>query len=245
MIKKMVPAFGLIIMSLGFSGIAGATGLTTGKKKIGDKEGTGESTVSADNVISSLYESMNLSVLKLSKKAFIEGIKGMEKLVIQGKLQNSDIITIVDFSQASTAKRLYVIDLKNKVVLQNTVVSHGRNTGQLMASSFSNSPESNKSSLGFYVTSEVYQGKHGLSMRLDGMEKGINDNARNRGIVMHSADYATESFAKSAGYLGRSQGCPAVPDQLCKTIINTIKSGTCLFIFAPDVTYHQASSLAS
>jgi hypothetical protein len=114
-----------------------------------------------------------------------------------------------------------------------------------MARDFSNQPESNQSSLGFYVTSDAYQGKHGLSLRLDGLEKNINDNARERAIVIHGADYATEGFCRSAGYLGRSQGCPAVPTSISKTIINTLGTGSCLFIYSPDQKYLKKSTLLS
>jgi hypothetical protein len=128
-------------------------------------------------------------------------------------------------------------------LLQHSLVAHGRNTGALMANSFSNQAESNKSSLGFYVTSETYQGKHGLSLRLDGLEKNINDNARSRAIVVHGADYATEGFYKSTGYLGRSFGCPAVPTMDANKIINTIRNGSCLFIYSADQGYLKNSKL--
>jgi len=191
-----------------------------------------------------VYDSLHLQKINLSEQAFSHAISGYQKLLIMGKIKNPDIITIADFSQPSTSKRLYIINLRTKKLIENTLVAHGRNTGQLMATNFSNIPESNQSSLGFYVTSERYHGKHGLSLRLDGMEKNINDLARDRAIVMHGADYATENFCKQNGYLGRSFGCPAVPTALSLSIINTICGGSCLFIYHPDQRYIKKSSLA-
>lgn len=192
-----------------------------------------------------MYDSLNLGALKLNKQAYMLAVRGYNKLLQAGKLKNTDLLTIVDFSQASTSKRMYILDLRKKKLVEHSLVAHGRNTGQLMATAFSNIPESNQSSLGFYVTSETYQGKHGLSLRLDGMEKQINDNARDRAIVIHGADYATEGFCKSTGYLGRSFGCPAVPNKTAKTIINTIRNGSCLFIYSPDKAYLKKSTLVA
>ena len=116
----------------------------------------------------------------------------------------------------------------------NSLVAHGRNTGEEFANSFSNAAQSFKSSLGFYLTGEIYTGKHGMSLRLDGLEKGVNDNARSRGVVMHAADYVSNSFIKNNKRLGRSEGCPAIPGELSKEIINMIKDKSCLFIYHPS-----------
>lgn len=188
-----------------------------------------------------LYDALALDSMGLSRTAFNYAIQGMEKLESEGKLENADLVTIVDFSLSSSKKRLFVIDLKNQKVLFNTLVSHGRNSGTDIATSFSNSPESFKSSLGFYVTGGIYRGEHGMSLRLEGQEKGINDNALARGIVMHSAAYVNEKLAALQGYIGRSLGCPAVPEKLHKKIIEMIKDGTCLFLYSPD-KYYMAHS---
>lgn len=149
----------------------------------------------------------------------------------QSKKINKNILTIIDFNLSSTKKRLWVIDLDNKKVIFNTLVSHGKNTGGEFATSFSNKCDSNKSSLGFYATGEVYNGKHGKSLKLDGLEKGKNDNARKRYVVIHGADYVSEKFIKAHNRLGRSQGCPALPVELSDDIINTIKNKSCVFIY--------------
>lgn len=163
-------------------------------------------------------------------KSFKAAFKGYSKLKKQGVISR-DILTIIDFSLSSTQKRLWVIDMnKNKIIFQS-VVSHGKNSGEEYADSFSNTLSSNKSSLGFYKTAETYYGTNGLSLRLDGLEKGINDNARARDIVIHGAKYADESLAHEQGYLGRSLGCPALPFKVSEKIINYIQDETCLFIY--------------
>lgn len=185
-------------------------------------------------LLKSVYDSLHLNLKGLSKEAYEYAKKGMEKLITEGKLFNRSVISIIDFSQPSHKKRLFIIDLTNYKVLFNTLVAHGRNTGRETASSFSNQNESYKSSPGFYITRETYQGKNGYSLKLEGLERGINDKAYERGIVMHGAEYVSDAFVNAQGFIGRSQGCPAVPVQLNRPIINTIKEGTCLFIYHPS-----------
>lgn len=194
---------------------------------------------------SELYNSLLLEKAGMKPQIFDLALKGFSKLANAGKLNNTNKITIIDFSQPSTEKRLYVIDLDKKQILFQSLVSHGSGTGTLWAKSFSNHAKSYKSSPGFYVTGETYTGGNGYSLRLDGVESGINDNARNRAIVMHGADYANQSTIGSLGFLGRSQGCPALPLSLHKPVINTIKNGTCLFIYTPDKSYLQRSEFLS
>ena len=184
--------------------------------------------------IMSVYDSLHLSLKGLSQQAFDYAKQGLSILIAEGKLLNDSIISIVDFSEPSTKKRLFVIDLKHYKVLFNTLVAHGRNTGLEWATSFSNENSSFKSSPGFYITRETYEGHNGYSLKLDGVERGINDNAYERGIVMHGAAYVCDDFVNAHGYSGRSQGCPAVPVQVSRPIINTIKNGTCLFVYHPS-----------
>jgi len=191
----------------------------------------------------SLFDSLNLGALGLSREAFNYAMAGYKSLRSAGKLNNDKVLSIVDFSLASSKKRLFVIDLNNNKVLFNTYVSHGRNSGREVASQFSNQAESNKSSLGFYVTGDTYQGKHGFSLRLLGEEKGINDNANSRAIVMHSAAYVSEAAIKMQGFIGRSLGCPALPEALNKPIIDKIKNGSCLFLYSPDKSYVSNSPM--
>jgi len=192
---------------------------------------------------SNLYTTLNLSGLGLSRLAFDNAIKGYSYLLAKGKLQNKNVLSIVDFSLPSSKKRLFVLDMNSGKLLFNTYVSHGRNSGTAQASSFSNEPESFKSSLGFYITRDTYDGKHGFSLRLDGQDKGFNDKALSRAIVMHTAPYVDENLIRSQGYIGRSLGCPAIPEKLHKPIIEKIKNGSCLFLFSPDRNYALHSTV--
>lgn len=191
-----------------------------------------------------VYSVLNLSEYGLFNEVFQLAITGHHKLIAEGKLENPNILTIVDFSQTSKNKRLYVIDFEKQELLFHTLVAHGRNTGGEYAKHFSNKNGSHQSSLGFYVTKNNHMGSRvGYSMIMEGIEKGFNDNARNRQIIMHGADYATEDFITRTGRLGRSYGCPAVPPELIEPVVETIENGTCLFIYYPDPTYLSKSSL--
>ncbi len=193
--------------------------------------------------LDSLYTSLHLDSMELSHEAYSYALQGLENLEDAGVVSNDNIITVIDFSLPSYKKRLFVIDLSSGELLFNTYVSHGRNSGKDMAKRFSNRLNSFQSSPGFYITGNTYYGQHGYSLRLDGKEKGINDNALLRKIVIHSADYASNNSIKQLGYLGRSLGCPAVPQAVHKPLINTIKDGSCLFIYSPDTNYINQSEL--
>ena len=175
---------------------------------------------------------------------FSKAFEGYNQLRSQGIVQK-DFLTIIDFGLSSKEERLWVIDMVSKKIILRSLVAHGRNSGEEFANRFSNKAESFQSSLGFYSTGEVYHGKHGMSLRLDGLEYGINDNARNRAVVIHGADYVSEKFAIANGRLGRSLGCPAVPYAIHKQFINIIKDKSCLFIYHPSRTYLAKSKLVS
>jgi len=202
-----------------------------------------EKATPAKSSLQMIYNDLGLAMMGLSQNAFESAIKGYEYLKMNGILANENVLSIVDFTLPSTEKRLFIIDVKSEKVLFNTYVSHGQNTGDKYAKRFSNRPESYQSSLGFYRTSGTYNGKNGFSMRLDGLERNINDRAEERAIVMHGAPYVSEGFIKTRGFLGRSWGCPAVPPQLNKPIIETIKNGTCLFIYSEDSNYLSQSTI--
>jgi hypothetical protein len=189
-----------------------------------------------------VYSSLHLADFGLSTDAFRFALRGFERLKMEGKLLNESVLTIIDFSQSSNKKRMYVIDLYKKALLFNTYVAHGRNTGDEFAEKFSNIPGTFQSSLGFYLTENMAIGsKVGLSLILKGLEKGINDRAREREIIMHGADYATEDFIQKHGRLGRSYGCPSLPPDLIKPVAETIKNGSLLFIYKPDENYVHKS----
>ncbi|AHM59792.1 Ykud domain-containing protein [Flammeovirgaceae bacterium 311] len=174
---------------------------------------------------------------KPSYDVFRKGMVGYLNLLRQDKLSAKGILTLIDFSIPSVEKRMWVLDLKNRKLLFHDLVAHGKNSGHNMADAFSNIPESNQSSLGFYVTANTYFGKHGLSLRLSGQEAGFNDKAMARAIVMHGADYVNTSITKSLGRLGRSFGCPAVSREISDQVINTVADRTCLFIYHPSQEY--------
>ena len=192
--------------------------------------------------LSRLYDAIGLQKYDLSFDAFKYGMTGYLSLLHEDKLNDKGLLTIIDFTKSSNSKRFYTIDLKNLAVKFHTYVSHGRNTGDVMAKSFSNTVHSNQSSLGFYVTAETYVGSKGYSLKLDGMEKGYNDKLRERAVVMHDADYVSENWIKKYGRLGRSQGCPALPKSISKKIIDTIKNRTAIFAYYNDSAYLSASS---
>jgi hypothetical protein len=167
---------------------------------------------------------------------FSLAIRGSDKI---NAFKKKNLITIIDFSKPSTEKRFFVIDIVKKRLLFQTFVAHGKNSGGNSATTFSNKSESLKSSLGFYLTAETYTGKHGYSLKLDGLEKGINDNARVREIVIHGADYVSQEFIKKYGRLGRSWGCPALPVEISKEIIDVVSNGSCIFIYGVDSFYKK------
>ena len=191
---------------------------------------------------SSVYSNLHLKEFGLSEHTFNLAVKGWEKLKEKGGV-SKNYLCICDFTQSSNNKRLYVIDMAAAKLLFHSLVAHGRNTGEEFAGSFSNEVSSYKSSLGFYVTKSTYQGQHGLSLKLSGEEPGYNDRAEERAIVMHGADYVCNNFIHQHGRLGRSFGCPSVPFELHDKIINTIKDGSCLFIYYPDKKYLASSAL--
>lgn len=185
-----------------------------------------------------LYEEMKLEK-HLDYKVFEQAFAGYRKIDCVKK----DILTLIDFTKPSTEERLFVLDMNRKQILFSSLVSHGKNSGGKYATSFSNENGSHKSSLGFYTTENTYQGRNGYSLVLNGLEKGINDRAKERAIVIHGAAYSNPSVAASSGRLGRSFGCPALPQALNKPIINTIKNGTLLFIYADDPAYLSQSPI--
>lgn len=187
-----------------------------------------------------LYREMQLEDL-IDYYAFEQAFTGYTFLDAPKK----DILTIIDFSKPSHEERLFVLDMKNKQVLFSSIVAHGRNSGNYYATSFSNKSGSHKSSLGFYLTENTYQGSNGYSLVLNGLENGINDRAKERAIVIHGADYCNYSIIKDNGRLGRSFGCPALPHHLTKPIINTIKNGSLIYIYADNRDYLEKSSILS
>jgi hypothetical protein len=180
-------------------------------------------------------QNINEKVLQLSLIAYSNAAK-------KGLLKN-DLLTVIDYSKPSSEKRLWVFDLNKGKTLFNTWVAHGKNSGTLVANSFSNVPGSLKSSFGIFLTDKKpYMGGNGYSLRLYGLERGINHNAYNRDIVIHGAWYADGNIIKKYGQLGRSWGCPAVSETLAKSLIDTIKQNTLIFAYYPDKKWLKNST---
>jgi hypothetical protein len=246
----------LVTLSVMMTGWIPTTGTQVTKHQITEVNEV-PAPISADSLynkhLDDLYLSANLGASGLSQLVFEKAVTGFYNLKNAGKLSAAkSIISIADMSQTSSTKRLWVIDLDKKQLLLNTWVAHGKNTGDDKATRFSNVNSSNQSSLGFYITGEVYYGKHGRSLRLDGMDNGYNDNARSRAIVVHGADYVGQGTINALGRLGRSLGCPAVAPELSAKLINTIEGKTVLFINGADQRYtskyldnHLAAAYAS
>jgi len=196
----------------------------------------------ASSLSAELYEKLDLANLNLSSEALDYAIEGYEKLNASGAVNNSRYLTVIDFSQSGRQKRFYLIDMQDQKLVMNTFVSHGKNTGLDKAEKFSNTINSEQSSLGFYITDATYTGKHGLSLRLQGQEEGFNSNAMARGIVVHGAAYVNAGRVNSA-FMGRSQGCPALPEAEYAQAINYIKDGSVMFIYHPMQEYVQQSPI--
>ncbi|TWR25140.1 murein L,D-transpeptidase catalytic domain family protein [Mucilaginibacter pallidiroseus] len=188
--------------------------------------------------VNNIYQTANLQQAGMDAAVFQKAVTGYLNLKIANKLpQNSNVLTVVDFNKSSREKRMWIIDMVNNKMLLNTWVAHGQGSGNDMADKFSNNNESHQSSLGFYLTDDVYMGKHGRSLRLDGLEPGVNNAARARGIVVHAADYVCQNTINQLGRLGRSFGCPAVSNEVRDIVINTIKGRSVFFINGNDTHY--------
>ena len=177
----------------------------------------------------------------INAKVFAMALKSAANAIERGDISDPGTLTVIDYSRPSTERRLWVYDLRSRTLLFEELVSHGRGSGTTLATSFSNAPESNRSSLGLYRTAETYTGKHGYSLRIDGLEKGFNDRARDRAIVMHAADYVNEKAAKAQRYLGRSLGCPAVRPEVAHQVIDAVKGGGLIFAYYPDPEWLRTS----
>jgi len=193
--------------------------------------------------IQSIYNKIDFDkAAVLNPKVFEYAYRGFVNLKASGRLTSAqDIITICDYTLSSNLKRMWILDLKANKLLLNTYVAHGQGTGEEFATTFSNKENSHQSSIGFYLTGDTYQGQHGLSLYLHGMDENYNSAAYQRAIVLHGAHYVSESFIQQNKRLGRSWGCPAVSNELAPEIINLIKGGTCLFSFYQNEKYLSTS----
>lgn len=190
-----------------------------------------------------IYNAIDFNGNPVNQQVFNYAFKGYLNLLYQNKIRKDRILSIIDYSLHSKEKRFWVFDLYNKQLLFNEWVSHGKYTGNAMASNFSNIVGSKQSSIGFFITGFTYDGKHDYSLKLYGVEPAFNSNAFKRGIVIHGADYVSKDFIQKHNRLGRSYGCPAIREEVKTSLITTIKDGSCLFSYYPSKTYLTDSKL--
>ena len=190
-----------------------------------------------------IYARMDLEDQGLNQKAFEYAWRGYHNMLKKGLIRKRSVLSICDFSQSSRTRRMYVIDVEHKKLLYRTYVAHGQNSGDEFATTFSNDPDSYKSSLGFYVTQRTYIGRNGLSLRLNGVDPGYNDMAFKRMIVLHGSTYVSDKYMQAYGTLGTSLGCPAIPSSVSGKIIRIVKDGSCLFIYHPTQQYLDGSAI--
>ena len=245
MIYRLLTVFGVLTFSFAFTTTDNLkTKLTSSKTEaVLASNPENNKNLSFENKVANLYSEFSTNNTSIpAMPVFSKAIKGYEQLEEKGKV-GKKILTVIDFGLSSTKKRMWIMNMETKEVLFNTYVSHGKNTGGEFATKFSNTVNSLQSSLGFYITAETYYGKNGLSLFIDGMEKGFNSNARKRYVVIHGADYAEPNFIDKIGRLGRSYGCPAVPNTIAKEVIDTIKEESVVYIHKNNKEYLEKSTL--
>jgi hypothetical protein len=187
-----------------------------------------------------VYTETGLDTAGLNYDVYHKAMVGFYNIERKNKI-NKPVLSVVDFQKKSTEKRLWVFDIDERKLLFHDLVAHGKNTGENTAEDFSNLANSNKSSIGFYLTQNTYIGKHGLSLIINGLENGFNDNAKARSIVVHGANYVSEEYVENVGRCGRSQGCPAVSESICEGLVCTISDRSVMFIYYPDEKYLSES----
>ena len=208
---------------------------------------TAETVIETSSEASSVFDATAWAEARIgavNTQVFALALQAAATAVERGDAEPSTL-TVIDFSRPSTQKRLWVYDLRSRSMLFEELVSHGRNSGMNLATAFSNVAESNMSSLGLYRTAEAYIGKHGYSLRLDGLDRGFNDRARERAIVIHGAEYVSAAITKAQGRLGRSLGCPAVRPEVSRELIEAVKGGGLVFAYYPDPKWLQTSAYVS
>ncbi len=181
------------------------------------------------------------SLGSIESEVFDLALNAASCAVRSGKVSNPKTLTVIDYSRPSSQQRLWVIDLRTKELLYEELVAHGQGSGGATATMFSNEPETHRTSLGLFKTDNTYVGKNGYSLRLDGLDEGINDRARERAIVMHGAPYVSVAFVRANGRLGRSWGCPAIRSDIAREMIDRVKGGGLVFAYYPDAQWLKSS----
>jgi hypothetical protein len=181
---------------------------------------------------------------RLAPQALETALTALKRLQATGAKVRADVLTVIDYTKPSNERRLWVFDLAHTRVLFEELTAHGKNSGDNQAVRFSNAPNSLMTSLGAFLTCDTYIGKHGLSLRLQGLEKGVNDKSIERAIVIHAAPYISDVIARNKGRIGRSWGCPAVRPEISRRLIETVQGGTLVLAYYPDRSWLRNSKLA-
>jgi hypothetical protein len=213
----------------------------------GNNEGNGSSLIVSpklDNYYTSFYKALGSDTPKPEYEVFSKALTGFFNLKAGNRIKNN-LLTIIDFSISSNMERMWIVDMNKLKVVHHSLVAHGRKSGDEFPRYFSNKPSSYQSSLGFYLTDEIYYGAHGMSLLLDGVEANVNDKARERAIVIHGADYVSKKFISSYGRLGRSLGCPSIPMENHEEVISSLSGRSCIYIYYPDEKYFNISQMYS
>ncbi|WP_372876060.1 murein L,D-transpeptidase catalytic domain family protein [Pseudomonas sp.] len=188
-----------------------------------------------------LFDSLTRVAPGLDRQVLEHALAAMQCALKHGA-EPAQRLAVIDYAQPSTARRLWIFDLQHQRLLLNDLVAHGRMSGENLATRFSNTQDSHQSSLGLFRAAESYSGKHGYSLRMDGLEPGVNDRARERAIVIHAASYVDPRLAKTQGRIGRSLGCPAVRPQVARMVVDQLKGGQFIFAWYPDQDWLQGSA---
>lgn len=235
MLKKRIALYTLLLVALtiNHSNLLGNNGDNSIKL---------DTSQNLDLFFTCFYNKLECNTPKPEYEVFKKALTGFFSLKAENRIKNN-LLTIIDFSLSSNVERLWVVDMMTMKVVHNSLVAHGRNSGNEFAKTFSNRVSSNQSSLGFFLTDGIYIGKHGKSLYLDGVEPDVNDKARVRTVVMHGADYVSKDFIKNYGRLGRSFGCPSIPMEGHEKIVTLLSGRSCIYIHYPDEQYLNSSKL--
>jgi hypothetical protein len=244
-VRSFVSSAVLALLACASLGAHSAPKATAPKVPITPKKPIAVSTAVSSNATPTAAEWSAAELGSIDPKVFELGLQAAGCAVRSGDVAAPATLTVIDYSRPSTAKRMWVYDLRAHELLHEELVAHGQGSGGNVPTAFSNTNESHQSSLGLFVTKQTYSGKHGLSLRLDGLERGVNDRALERAIVIHGAAYVSEEFARAQGRLGRSWGCPAVRKGVVREIIDDVKDGGLVFAYYPDDKWLQTSEYLS
>jgi len=235
-----LTSFAPIVAAALMLSVAGGTTAAGGREAAGPRATAGAA-LGAGAAAAGVNGWNEAAIGSIDPNVFALALGAASCAVQSGSVANPSTLTVIDYSKPSTADRLWVFDLRSRALVYEELVAHGQGSGGNLATMFSNEPETHRTSLGLFVTADTYVGKNGYSLRLDGLDRGFNDRARERAIVMHGAPYVNAAFAREQGRLGRSWGCPAVSEGVARQLIDRVKGGNLVFAYYPDQKWLASS----